>query len=199
MVRRLKIYLLLLIATGCTSGGEQTFVPRPRMYPYVDLPQPRYEWMNEKKNCGFVFRKSIFATIENRTTFFTDSLLHDCWFDLEYPAMDTRVHFTYYPIGSEHPFQNLVNESFQMVYEHSAIASRIDENPIIHRGGEAGMTFELGGPVASPYQFFISDTTDHFIRAALYFNSRPNPDSIAPILTYIRTDLDTLVKSFEWQ
>ncbi len=199
MGNQLRIYLLLLVVAGCTSGGDQAFVPRPRMYPYVDLPQPKYGWMKEKKDCGFVFRKSNLSTIESRTTFFKDTLLHDCWFDLVYPEMEARVHFTYYPIGAAHPFQDLVSESFQMVYEHSSIASRIDENPIIQNGEEAGMSFELKGPVASPYQFFLSDTTDHFIRAALYFNSRPNPDSIAPILAYIRADLDTLVKSFEWQ
>jgi len=169
------------------------------MYPYVDLPEPKYEWVTDKTDCGFTFRKSIYTVIENRTTFFNDSLTHDCWFDLEYSALDARVHFTYYPVGATHPFQDLINESFQLVYEHSAMASAIDENPVFRDGREQGMTFELRGPVASPYQFFLSDTTDHFIRAALYFDSRPNPDSIAPILGYIRTDLDTLVKSFEWQ
>ena len=86
-----------------------------------------------------------------------------------------------------------------MVYEHSAIASAIDEQPLLSRGQEKGMVFNLKGPVASPYQFFLTDTSDHFLRGALYFNSRPNPDSIAPVLEYIRTDIDTLISSFKWE
>lgn len=86
-----------------------------------------------------------------------------------------------------------------MVYEHSTIASSIDETPVYKEGKEAGMVFSLKGPVATPYQFFLTDTSDHFLRGALYFNSRPNPDSIAPVLEYIERDLDTVIMSVEWQ
>lgn len=169
------------------------------MYPHVELPSPRYESVTEKVDCGFAFRKSVHSVIIERTNFFDEKLQNDCWFDLRYPALDANIHFTYYSIGPDHSYQSLTNESFQMVYEHSAIASGIEEIPIVAGGREKGMSFSLSGPVASPYQFFLSDTSKHFVRAALYFNSRPNPDSIAPILDYVLADMDTLIKSFQWQ
>ena len=168
------------------------------MYPMVDLPPHRYEASTEKSDCGFVFRKSVHSRIMDRTAFFDEKLQNDCWFDLRYPKLDANIHFTYYPIGKMHSYQDLASESFQMVYEHSAIATGIDEVPILQDGPQ-GMAFSLSGPVASPFQFYLSDTTEHFIRGALYFNTRPNPDSIAPVLDYILTDLDTLIKSFQWQ
>lgn len=194
----LSLFSLILLV-GCQNSDDVAYSPKPRMYPYVELPAAQYETVNEKSDCGFTFRKSVHARIVDREMFFSEKLPDNCWFDLKYPALDANVHFTYYPIGKKQTFDALSSESFQMVYEHSAVASGIEETPIRQNGGAGGMAFELKGPVASPYQFFLSDTTDHFLRAALYFRVQPNPDSIAPVLHYIQTDMDTLIKSLQWQ
>lgn len=189
----------VLFIVSCQSGEQGSFSPKPRMYPRVVLPDPAYQLVDPEWDCGFVFKKSTHAEIIERNTFFNEAIPFECWFDLHYASLDASIHFTYYPIGDDYSYQNLANESFKMVYEHSAIASGIDESPIVLDGRESGMEFNLAGPVASPYQFFLTDTADHFLRGAVYFNAQPNPDSIAPILDYIMTDIDTLLKSFRWK
>lgn len=190
--------IILAILTACT-GDDHTFSPKPRMFPRVDLPVPRYHQVDERSDCGFTFRKSTYAEFVERTSFFGENIENECWFDLRYPDLQANIHFTYYPIEEKGSFQNLANESFRMAYEHSAIASAINENPIYVDGQEAGMAFALAGPVASPYQFYLTDTVQHFLRGSVYFNARPNPDSTAPLLEYIKVDLDTLIKSFQWK
>lgn len=175
------------------------YVPKPRMYPYVELPASQYETVTEKSDCGFTFRKSVHAKIMDREFFFNEKLPDNCWFDLKYPTLHANVHFTYYPIGKAHTYDSLSSESFKMVYEHGAVASGIEEIPLLQDGRIRGMSFALKGPVASPYQFFLSDTTAHFLRGALYFEFQPHPDSIAPVLEYIQTDMDTLIESLQWQ
>ncbi|RZJ76051.1 MAG: gliding motility lipoprotein GldD, partial [Flavobacterium sp.] len=34
---------------------------------------------------------------------------------------------------------------------------------------------------------------------ALYFNERPQYDSIAPVVKFIKTDIDTLISTFRWK
>src|SRR5690625_7419423 len=82
-----------------------------------------------------------------------------------------------------------------MAYEHSSMASAIEEIPVIKEGVEQGMVFRLRGPVASPYQFYLTDTVQHFLRGSLYFNSHPNPDSISPLLVHLSVDIDFFVIS----
>lgn len=199
MQNHVFILLGLILLVACQDSDDVAYSPKPRMYPYVELPDAHYQTVNGKSDCGFTFRKSTHARIVDREMFFNEKLPDNCWFDLTYPAMNASVHFTYYPIGKNHTFDALSSESFQMVYEHSAVASGIEETPILEDGRVRGMSFELKGPVASPYQFFLSDTTNHFFRGALYFHAQPNPDSIAPVLEYIHTDMDTLIKSLQWQ
>src|SRR5690606_23734827 len=190
---------LFTLFIGCHADEGTGVSPKPRMYPYVKLPAHKYEMVTEKSDCGFTFRKSVYAISDERSKFFDEDLQNDCWFDLKYKDLNANVHFTYYSIGPEHTYDALTNESFRMVYEHSSVASSIQEESLMKDGGKSGMSFYLRGPVASPYQFFLTDTTNHFLRAALYFDARPNPDSIAPVLNYIHADMDTLIKSLQWQ
>lgn len=193
------LILSFFLFFACGGENEAAYGPKPRMYPYEELPEADYVTVYDKTDCGFTFRKSTHALIQDRQMYFDDKLPDNCWFDLTYPNLRANIHFTYYPIGAAHTFEDLSAESFQMVYEHSAIASSIEEIPINQDGRTSGMSFELKGPVASPFQFFVTDTSEHFLRGALYFQVQPNPDSIAPVLKYIHADMDTLIKSIEWQ
>ena len=53
--------------------------------------------------------------------------------------------------------------------------------------------------IYSPVQFFLTDSTQHFFRAALYYNNVPNADSLAPVNEVIRRDIHHLIESFRWQ
>ena len=63
------------------------------------------------------------------------------------------------------------------------------------------MTFDVDGPVASPIQFYLTDSLQqqHFIRGAFYFNSRAEPDSLAPVLSFIKEDIQVMLQSFQWE
>ena len=61
-------------------------------------------------------------------------------------------------------------------------------------------TYQLkGSKVASTYQFWVSDTTSHFLRGALFLDRTPNNDSLAPVLDYLQHDLRHLVESIRWR
>ena len=61
-----------------------------------------------------------------------------------------------------------------------------------------GILYDVEGEVASQLQFFLTDSTDYFFRGALYFNCRPNPDSLAPVLNFIHSDVEKLIETITW-
>ena len=63
----------------------------------------------------------------------------------------------------------------------------------------SGIAFDIDGPSASPFQFFLTDSLHHFVRGALYFNTEVRADSIAPIVEFVEEDLLYLIETFEWQ
>ena len=63
-----------------------------------------------------------------------------------------------------------------------------------------GTTYRLrGSRVASTYQFWVTDSVNHFLRGALYLNKVPNNDSLAPVLEYIQADMDHLIETLRWR
>ena len=62
-----------------------------------------------------------------------------------------------------------------------------------------GSLFLLEGNSASPVQFLLTDSASHFLRGALYFDCRPNADSLAPAIDYLRQDVIELMQTFRWR
>lgn len=62
-----------------------------------------------------------------------------------------------------------------------------------------GMFYEVEGNAASQAQFYLTDSTRHFITGSVYFNSIPNYDSIVPAAEYLRNDIRHLMESLRWK
>jgi gliding motility-associated lipoprotein GldD len=70
---------------------------------------------------------------------------------------------------------------------------------MITPNGVHGMYFQLGGNVATANQFFLTDTTRHFLRGALYFNATPNADSLQPMSRFLQEDVRHLINTLRWR
>jgi gliding motility-associated lipoprotein GldD len=112
--------------------------------------------------------------------------------------MKAKVFITYFPIKND--FVQHVKESEKMVYEHTIKASSIDTKSFNYPDRKVyGNFYELKGQSASNIQFYITDSTKHYVTGNLYFNTRPKPDSLAPAVGYIKQDLLRLIDTFHWK
>ena len=59
--------------------------------------------------------------------------------------------------------------------------------------------FNIEGPAASPFQFYLTDSTHHFLRGALYFKSEAKPDSLKPMIEFMKTDIIEMINTFAWK
>src|SRR5690606_6869914 len=94
---------------------------------------------------------------------------------------------------------NLVNDAFTMTNKNNVIAPAIKDSLFTTKKGVTGIYFTVAGNAATANQFFMSDTTTHFIRGALYFHATPNADSLRPVHEFLNTDILQLINSFEWK
>jgi gliding motility-associated lipoprotein GldD len=65
--------------------------------------------------------------------------------------------------------------------------------------GVFGMIYKIEGDAACPYQFYLTDNNQHFFRAALYFNFKPNYDSLYQVVNFLEADMDHMIETFEWK
>jgi gliding motility-associated lipoprotein GldD len=120
------------------------------------------------------------------------------WIDIQYPSINATIHCSYKPINNN--LRILARDAQEFLYSHSTVASAIPIQEFANSPQKVwGLYYELHGNTATPIQFVLTDSVDHFFRGSVYCNTIPNQDSLAPIYDYLRLDVRTLMESIEWQ
>lgn len=197
MQRLIRIFSILFFCFLLSSCGEdEVYTPKPRTFPRVIYPERSYKQL-DINYCQFVFDYPGYARIEQDTAFFDEKPADPCWFDIVIPAFNAKLHCSYFPINGD--FEKFRNDAFSLANKHNIKANYIDELPVKKANGLSGMVFNIEGPVASPFQFYLTDSKEHFFRASLYFHTQARPDSLAPVFDFIKEDLMQLINTFEWK
>ena len=186
---------LALLLSAC--GEEPVFTPKPRAFPRVVYPEKAYQQF-DKDYCNFTFEYPVYAEVQKDTTFFDERPPHPCWFDLYFPDFNGRLHCSYVEMPGPEKLEELKTDAFELADWHNKRANYIDEMIIDKGDGVSGFAFLIEGPAASPFQFYLTDSTAHFLRGSLYFNTEARPDSLAPVYKFIEEDLVHMIETFEW-
>jgi len=202
MMKRLLFYLLFILVTSVfvlACGEETSMLPKPRAYPRVDYPVGEAAPF-KLEVCPFEFSKQSYIVVEQDTSFFDEKPVNPCWFDLVTPGLNGRVHLSYYPIRSLAEFEELRDDAYVMVGKHNIVANYIDEVQINRPDAKvSGFAFDIEGDVASPFQFYVTDSTNHFLRGSLYVNAKASSDSLAPIYSFLRADALKAIETLKWE
>jgi gliding motility-associated lipoprotein GldD len=196
-MRKLFIFSSILLILGIVVFAlllrtPETTFPKPIGYFRIALPHPQYRTYDAP--CAFSIPVSQFATIEQMDRGESDS----CRFNIFYPKLKARIHCTYLPVSGN--INDLVVDAYTFASKHEMKASAIEKSLIEEEERKVfGIRYRIEGEAASPLQFFVTDSTAHYLRCALYFESAPNPDSIAPVYQYIERDMDELIKKVQWR
>lgn len=187
-------YCVLLFICSCK---EQVYNPKPRTYPKVVLPEKKYS-LNNASDCPFLFKIPVYAEYEKDSTFF-DTLAGPCWFNINYKDFNAKLFCTYNNIQSKEELTKSINETYRLVKGHLIKAEYIDEYPVVKPNKIRGIIYEIEGPSATPFQFYLTDSSKHFIRGSLYFNTKINPDSLAPYYEFTKQDVVEMINTFEFK
>ena len=190
MRKNIILGLLGLVLMAC--GGPSA--PKPYGYYRITVPDTAYtSFASQCPKYPYSFALSQNAVVQPRT-----DVDEPYWINLYYPALDATVYCSYKPV--QRNLRELTNDALEFVYRNASFANAIPEQDYAHPEAKVyGVLFDLEGNTASSCQFFVTDSTRHFFRASVYCNCPPNADSLAPVYSYLRTDIIRMVESFEWK
>lgn len=181
----------VVIFFGCISC-EGSYTPKPRGNFRLDLPEKHYVKFDTTFPYSFEYPSYAKIQFENNIPG------EHYWINILFPRFKGELHLTYKELNND-LFEHL-NDAYEMANKHMQKATAIRDNFFEYPQKDVyGITYQIEGVgAASPYQFVITDSTKNFIRGALYFNLRPNNDSLAPVIDYIEKDINHMIESFEW-
>ncbi|MBO7368456.1 MAG: gliding motility lipoprotein GldD [Paludibacteraceae bacterium] len=183
-----KIFLTAMmvaaVLTSCT-----TYTPKPRGYFRIELAPKSYDTAHIKEPVEFEYPSNVALIVQKKG--------EEDFFDIVYPTHNARIYCSYKNIDNN--FYEISEDSRNFVYKHVIKADAISEQPFENPEKKMyGILYQIKGNAASQVQFLLTDSVKHFLRGALYFNNRPNKDSIAPVADYLTEDIVRLMETAEW-
>ncbi len=189
-----KIILSLLILIFGFSACKENYTPKPRGYFRIDLPEKAYQNF-DSTGFPYSFRYPDYATLSNDPY----APEQKYWLNINFPSFKATIHLSYRPVKND--LATILDDAHTLVAQHISKADAIYDSLIIRPEEKVyGLVFDIEGiGVASPYQFYVTDSTQHYLRGALYFNTHPNNDSLKPVIEFLKKDIDTLLMSLKWK
>ena len=185
------IWLFLFVSlVGCE---EDVYIPKPTGFARIDFPSHKYKKL--EVDCPFEFEYGAIANYEE----VNGQENTNCWFNLEYPSQNAKVHFSYLTF-EENELDNFVADARKLALEHLSKADDFEESVVMDTAANVyGVIYDFKGSTASNLQFYLTDSVSHFVRGALYFEVVPKADSIAPSEMYIEEEIEHLIETFTWK
>lgn len=185
----LLVLVVLLLASSC---GESP-VPKPRGYFRIDLPERGYASFDT--TFPYSFEYPAYGRIESHVS----SVDEPYWINLAFPRFNGQVHISYKKI--EGNLYEYLEDSRTFVMKQIPKADAINDSLVVFPDKDLfGLVYSIkGSGAASPVQFILTDSANHFVRGALYFNFVPNNDSLQPVIDFLSEDIRHLIETFEWR
>lgn len=185
----ISVLLFLILFAAC----NETYTPKPRGYFRIDLPE--HEYISFDTTFPYAFEYPVYAEISPDPY----SPEEPYWLNIDFPEHKGRIHLSYKTVDGN--LAEYLEDSRQFVMKHIPKASAINDSLILDRERNLyGLVYQIEGMgAASPCQFFVTDSTDHFVRGALYFDVVPNNDSLAPVIDFLQKDIEHLLSTFTWK
>ena len=201
LVMKLDITILILcfffIAASCDTE-RPIYNPKPRAYPKIVFPDKAYTDVSPE-TCPFNFERPAYADFVRDTLFFNEKPENECWFDLYVPSLKGTIHCSYFEINESNTLDKLITDAHTLSNKHGIKAEFMDDFKVSKPNGVYGNVMSIEGDVATPFQFYLTDSTSHFLRGSLYVRSRINTDSLAPVFEFLKVDAMHMINTFEWQ
>lgn len=189
-----RILIVLFIITSC----NQSYTPKPKGYFRIDFPEKKYAPIVNQ--FPYSFEIPSYSHIER------DKRNQDKnnWINITVPENNIEIHISYYDLAKQKKSEReslieLMEDSRRLAYKHAIKADAIDEQIFMNPAQKVfGTIYNIKGNAASPMQFFLTDSTKHFLRGAFYIREVPDIDSLKPVINFIEPDIIRMIETTSW-
>ena len=192
----LFLFIITNLVFSSCQNEEDSFIPKPYGYFRIDLPEKSY--VKLEGNFPYSFEHSKYAKVVKNES----QNAEEYWITLKYaPISVAEIHITYKEIKNEPKlFMEYVNDAHKITFNeiNTARSSAIDQVIDSKKGNGIVFTFSEG-EVPTVFNYWVSDSSTHFLRAAMYVPTSSQNDSLAPILKYTKDDMMHMLETFEWK
>lgn len=208
--------LFLVIIAAVLINCNSDYTSKKNGYFKINLPQKNYIIFAEP-GIPYSFEYPAYARITTDSTYFETNPENKYWRNIDFENFNAKIFLSYKKVGGKalykiklangtykdslgnNEYDKMINDAFNLTNKNEDIATSKKDSLFKTKNNITGLLFKLNGNVATQRQFFMTDTTQHFLRGALYFYAPPNSDSLKPVVDFIQADIDHMISTFKWK
>ena len=176
-----KFLLIFILFIGC----DYTSLPKQKAYYAPQFDYPNYDL---ERFTNHSFQRNLISNLIQ---------INDDNYELFYKKINAKLFFTKIEIDKN--LEKIFLKFDEKIYNNSEYADEIKTSEYINLNKKYySKLYYFIGDTPSNIQFYITDSINNFLSASLYFDSKPNYDSLLPYIHYIRNDIKIIVESFDW-
>lgn len=197
MIRVLLSITCVLLFAACKP---EVYTPKPRGYFNIDFPKRAYQQF-DSTGFPYKFEYPTYGEIIYNPKFFNEEPENPYWLNIDFSELGGKIYISYKQLTKEKNLATLNEDMYRMTFTaHDKKADYIEDYYFSDPERKVyGTFYNVSGDAASAYQFYATDSANHFLRGALYFNTSPNADSLKPLNEFLKEDINHMLKTIEWQ
>lgn len=165
---------------------KEDVLPKPKAQLRLEYPKVERKKLETEK---FEFEYNTIARLKDK---------RETSLTLDYPSMKGSIFLTYKDVDGN--LDKLLTDAQKLSYEHVVKADGIEGDSFVDEENKVfGIIYEISGNAASQSQFYVTDSTEHFVTGSLYFYVKPNYDSIYPAAQYLQKDIRKIMETLRWK
>ena len=184
----MKIFYLLfsILILSCDTNE----LPKQEAFLRIEFNKPDYKDYNIiNTSIGFYYNS-------NNVKIQYDGLKGFSFF---YPNHSMTIDILNDTIGNFKGIENNLSDFYSILDTHSKKSNGVLMEEYENTKNRVfGKLFEIRGDVASPIQFYMTDSISNFISGSLNLNQKSKYDSIYPSIQYIKKDMLVLFETLNW-
>ncbi len=188
-------FIFIFLLFSC----KEKYTPKPRAFFRIEFPEKKYHLIHEN-NFPYSFEIPDYSQITQ------DKRNPDqpFWINVTVPKNHAEIHISYFNLENSEQkdkvlLSKLMEDTRRLAYKHSIKANAIEEQIFMNPAENVfGTIYRIEGNAASPLQFFLTDSTSHFLRGAFYIREVPNIDSLQPVIDFFEPDIIRLIETTTW-
>jgi len=189
----IALFFCILFLAACNSP----YSTKHKGYSKLFFPEKSYQAFDQAA-APYSFEYPRYAVIEENVNKERTSIQKGKWLNIRFPGQEATIYVSYIAMQAKQ-LDTLIRDAYTFANNHNNRASSIADAVFRNAQGVEGVFFTIGGEVATPYQFFVTDSTHHFFRGALYYDATPNQDSLAPVNAFLLEDIQHILNTFRWK
>tara|TARA_B100001248_G_C27378884_1_gene455853 strand:- start:813 stop:1391 length:579 start_codon:yes stop_codon:yes gene_type:complete len=186
-----KILFLFGLFLFHFSCDETNYLPREKGFLRLEFEKPTYQtFSSESSSLNFIYNDA-YSSLEIVSG---DKIV------LRYKDIKIDIVLSDIELENLSSFEESIRNFYMFLEPHRKKSNQISIKEFTSEDNKRfAKVFEMRGPIASPLQFYVTDSTNNFLFGSMNVTEKSDYDSIYPSIMYVKNDIFSIIESVNWE